>query len=463
MVDDAEAGFWTISELHRRFASGALSPFEVASVYLDRIAATNDELHAYLLVTSELALRQARASEQRFADGAPLGVLDGIPLALKDVYDTKGIRTTAQSALFAERVPDDDAAVVERIASQGAVLLGKLALTEFGAGVAAPSDVPPPARNPWNVELSPGGSSSGPAVAVAANLCAGALGTDAGGSIRDPASACGVVGLKPTFGVVSRRGCIQLSPSLDHCGPLARTVEDVAILLDAIAGFDAADPGSAEVTTSSMAKLLGRESRGVKIGVPVDLIESAGDIDEEVRSAFDEALTALQASGVHIVEVELPDIEYEPAVFATILNAEAFAIHRDEAIAHPELYGRSFFKRLVAGSMFSPADYTQALRGRALVRAGMERTMQFVDLLALPTRSQSAQPFGAETGGWARPSLRHPFNVTEQPAISIPCGFSSGGLPIGLQLAGRWFDEALLLSVARAYEQEHEWGARRPR
>jgi aspartyl-tRNA(Asn)/glutamyl-tRNA(Gln) amidotransferase subunit A len=462
MAEDAEAGFWSIGELHRQFTSRALSPVEVTAIYLDRIEATHDELHAFLLVTSELAFRQSRASEQRYVDGAPLGVLDGIPLAVKDVYDTKGIRTTAQSALFADRVPRVDAAVVERLASHGSVLLGKLALTEFGAGVAGPTDVPPPARNPWDVRLSPGGSSSGPAVAVAAGLCAGALGTDAGGSIREPASACGVVGLKPTFGLVSRRGCIQLAETLDHCGPLTRSVKDAAIVLDAIAGFDPGDAGSAEVATPSVVELLDQSPLGFKVGVPASLIEAAGGIDAEVRDAFDAALNTLQASGAHVVEVALPDIEYEPAVFATILNFEAFAFHRSDAIAHPELYGRSFFKRLVAGSMFSAADYAQALRGRSLVRAGLERTMQTVDVLALPTRPRPAQPFGTETGGWARPSLRHPFNVTGQPAISVPCGFSGDGLPIGLQLVGRWFEEPQLLAFAHAYEQAHDWSSRRP-
>jgi aspartyl-tRNA(Asn)/glutamyl-tRNA(Gln) amidotransferase subunit A len=463
VIDESDVCYSSIRQLHQRFADRSLSPVDVTSAFLDRIAAANDELHAYLTVTAEIALTRARESERRFARRSPLGLLDGIPLALKDVYDTQGIRTTGQSAVFADRVPGSDAAAVERVAARGAVLLGKLALTELGAGVAMPSDVPPPARNPWDVGLSPGGSSSGPAVAVAAGLCVAALGTDAGGSIRDPAACCGVVGLKPTYGLVSRRGCIPLSWSLDTCGPITRTVEDCTILLGAIAGFDPADAGSADVPVPSLnAALEGRSVDRIRIGIPAQLIAAVGELDDEVRDAYDAALAALAGAGAHLEEVELPDMEHEPAVFATILNAEAFAFHRDKALAHPDLYGRSFYQRLVVGSLFTATDYLQALRGRSLICAGMKRTMASVDLLALPTRPRPAQPFGADAGGWARPSLRHPFNVTKQPAVSIPCGWTRGGLPIGLQLVGRWFEESLLLSVARAYEQQHDWVSRRP-
>lgn len=462
MADETELCYASVRELHHRFEERTLSPVELTAAFLERIERANDELHAYLTVTAELALDQARASEERFADCRSLGLLDGIPLAVKDVFDTKGIRTTAQSAVFAGRIPERDAATVERITSQGAVLLGKLALTEFGAGVAMPTDVPPPARNPWDVELSPAGSSSGPAVAVAAGLCVGALGSDAGGSIRDPASCCGVVGLKPTYGLVSRRGCITLSWSLDHCGPLARTVDDCAILLAAVAGFDPGDDGSADVTPPGVDAVAPVALERIRIGVPGDLIAAAGELDAEVKDAYDDALVALAEAGAHLESVALPDMEHEPAVFATILNAEAFAFHRARALAHPELYGRSFFQRLVVGSLFSASDYVQALRGRSLICAGIAETMSSVDLLVLPTRPRPAQPFGADAGAWAGPSLRHPFNVTKQPAVSIPCGFTHGGLPVGLQLVGKWFDESFLLSVAHAYEQQHDWWTRRP-
>ena len=462
MADWTELCYAGVRELHRRFEERTLSPVELTTAFLERIESTNDELHAYLTVTAELALEQARASEERFADRCSLGLLDGIPLAVKDVYDTKGTRTTAQSAVFADRIPERDAAAVERITSQGAVLLGKLALTEFGAGVAMPTDTPPPARNPWDVELSPAGSSSGPAVAVAAGLCVAALGSDAGGSIRDPASCCGLVGLKPTYGLVSRRGCITLSWSLDHCGPLARTVDDCAILLTAVAGFDPGDSGSADVPPPRAEAVAPASLDRVRIGVPAELIAAAGELDPEVRGAFDAALAALTETGAHVEAVALPDMEHEPGVFATILTAEALTFHRDKALAQPELYGRSFYQRLVVGSLFSADEYLQALRGRSLICAGMAGTMSSVDLLALPTRPRPAQPFGADTGGWARPSLRHPFNVTKQPAVSIPCGFTHGGLPVGLQLVGKWFDESFLLSVAHAYEQQHDWWTRRP-
>lgn len=463
MSAEAELCFLGAAELHACYRRRELSPIEVTRAHLARIGGFDDRLHAYLAVTGDRALHAARASERRFARDVSRGTLDGVPFGVKDVYDAQGVPTTAQSAVFANRVADSDAAAVGRLAERGAVLLGKLALTELGASVAMPSDVPPPARNPWDVNRSPGGSSSGPAVAVAAGLCVGALGTDGGGSIRDPASCCGVVGLKPTYGLVSRSGCIPLSWSLDHCGPLARTVEDCALLLEAIAGHDPRDPASVDVALGDLTAALERQTLdGLRVGVPAQLIQSAGELHPDVRDAYDQALAWLEQSGASVEDVALADIEHEPAVFATLISVEPLALHQGRARAHPELYGRTFYKRLLAGSLISGADYVQALRGRTLVCAGVERALAAVDVLALPTRQHPAPPLGVDARTWIGPSLRHPFNVSKHPAISIQCGATAAGLPIGLQLVGRCFDEATLLSVACVYERAHEWAAQRP-
>jgi len=448
MADPATAVEGGIGHLHDSFRRRRLSPVEVAAAYLARIADLNETVHAYLLVTGELALDQARRAESRFAAGEPLGLLDGIPVAVKDVYDTNGIRTTGHSAAFADRVPTRDAAAVERLGRAGAVLLGKLALTELGAGVPSPGDIPPPARNPWDPGLAPGGSSSGPAAAVAAGLCVAALGTDTGGSIRDPASCCGVTGMKPTYDLVSRDGCIPLSPSLDHCGPLARSAGDCAAVLAAIAD-----------------RPVGRSAagaEGVRIGVPGTLVDAVEPLDDEVAAAFAAALASLGALGAIVTEVDLPDIEHEPAVYSTTLGVEMLALHGERATAHAEGHTRPFLRRLVAATALTDADLEVARRGRRLVTAGVDRAMTNVDLLALPTRERPAQPFGATSGAWLRPSLRHPFNVTGQPAISIPCGFTTSGLPIGMQLVGRRDEDGLVLAVAAAYEQAHDWTSRRP-
>jgi aspartyl-tRNA(Asn)/glutamyl-tRNA(Gln) amidotransferase subunit A len=460
---DPDLHYLSIRQLGALYRQRVLSPVEATQAHLDRIDSTNGRLHAFVTVTGDRALAVARESERRFAEATPLGPLDGVPYAAKDVYDTKGTATTGQSAVFADRVPETDAAAVARLSGRGAVLLGKLTLAELGASTPTLSDTPPPARNPWDVRLAPGGSSSGPAVGVAAGLCVGALGTDAGGSIRDPAACCGVVGLKPTYGLVSRTGCIPLSWSLDHSGPLARSVEDCALLLEAIAGFDPADAASVDTAFASPTAALERASLAdIRIGVPVQLIDSVRELDPEVEDAYHDALADLEAAGASIEEVLLPDIEHAPAVFATLVSVEALAFHQERAAAHPELYGRTFYKRLLAGSLIDAADYVHALRGRSLVAAGVERALATVDVLALPTRQQPAQPFGIETRTWAGPSLRHPFNLSRHPALSLPCGFTAEGLPIGLQLVGRLFQEPLLLAVAHVYEREHAWAARRP-
>jgi aspartyl-tRNA(Asn)/glutamyl-tRNA(Gln) amidotransferase subunit A len=447
----------SIEALHVAYRQGQVSPVEIVQEYLRRIEAVDSTLHAYVHVTADLALSRARESERRYAGGESLGLLDGIPFAVKDVYNTRGIPTAAQSRAYAGRLPDHDAAAVRRLANQGAVLLGKLTLTECAAGAASADDRPPAARNPWDLSRSAGASSSGAAVAVAAALCTVALGTDAGGSIRDPASCCGVVGYKPTFGLVSRAGCFPLCWSLDHCGVLSRTVRDCVVLLDALIGVDPDDHTTVSLPPIGMRRNPHSEIiAGLRVGVPADLLARVGPLDPEVEGLFSDALNWFRDQGAQIREIALPFLEHEPGIFATLVSVDTLAFHAYQQV-DSALFGRTFSRRLLAGALFSGVEYLQALHARDVLCDEMQRAMEGVDLLALPTRQSPAPSFGSRSQEWATHSLRHPFNVTKQPAVTIPCGFATDALPVGLQLVARCFDDETLLAVASEYERAHDW------
>jgi aspartyl-tRNA(Asn)/glutamyl-tRNA(Gln) amidotransferase subunit A len=464
MVTEVEVCYLSIVELSQAFASGELSPTEVTEAYLRRIERLDERLHCYITVTAEAARAAAQAAERRMRAGTALGPLDGVPIALKDLYDTVGVRTTGHSPLYADRVPTEDATTVRLLAEAGAVPLGKLSMHEFASGSPELDGVFPPARNPWNADLVPGGSSSGAGAAVVAGLCAGALGSDTGGSIRGPASLCGIVGLKPTYGLVSRVGVLPLSWTLDHVGPMTRTVEDTALLLQALAGFDPADPASARVEIPDYRAGSAAGVAGLRIGAPLSYVEAAPDLDPETLAAYRQALTAFEQLGARVETVELPDVEHSTVVGWVLTVAEAFAFHEPEIQARPELFGRNFYSRVLQGALVSGADYVQAQRGRNVVCASIASVMGKVDLLALPSSAQPAWSFLDEAGrpNWKRTSFTRLFNVTGQPALSLPCGFNAAGLPIGLQLAGRPFEEATVLAAARSYEQAHDWHRRRP-
>jgi aspartyl-tRNA(Asn)/glutamyl-tRNA(Gln) amidotransferase subunit A len=431
---------------------------------LARIAAIDPQIHAFITVTAERARADAAAADDFFVDGVDLGPMQGIPYALKDLYDTAGIATTCHSKLRVDHVPEADSCVAARLRAQGGVLLGKLATHEFALG--GPSfDLPfPPARNPWNVDHVTGGSSSGSGAAVAAGLVRMAMGSDTGGSIRGPAALCGTIGLKPTYGLVSRRGVFPLSPSLDHCGPLAWTVEDAAIALDAIAGFDPHDPASADVATPDFRSGLDRGVEGLVIGVPRHFFAGEPDASPETIAALEKAIAILAGLGARIEEVRLPDYELFSACGRVIMFCEAFAIHEENLRSRPLDFGAATYQRIGNGAFITGADLAQAARLRRELALAVNRELKRCNALLTASALAPAQRFDAAKPRKPSdsPVQSMPFNVTGNPAMSVPTGLSAAGLPLSMQLVGRFFDEANLLRIAAAYEREARDLTRRP-
>ena len=455
-----EIAYATIAELGARYRKRDLSPVEVTQALLARIEKLDPVLHAFVTLTAERALADARAAEEALRRGDARPLL-GIPVAHKDIYLTRGIRTTAGSALLADWIPEDEATCVERWRAAGTVLLGKLITHEFAFGIQFPGHRFTPARNPWNLDHIPGGSSSGSGAALAAGLVVGATGSDTGGSIRGPAAFCGIVGLKPTYGRVSRAGVLALSWTLDHTGPMARTVEDCAYLLQAMAGHDAADPASSRAPVEDYVAQLRRDIRGVRIGVPRAYFFEG--IDPEVARAFEQALETLRRLGAEVRDVRIPSLGAAHS-FLLILMAEAFAYHEGDIRAHPELYGDVVRERILAGALVTAAEYMQAQRIRAQICRETAEVLGSVDVLATPTTLQPATPFTQAQNpefGFPRSNMP-PFNLTGSPTLALPCGFSSSGLPLSLQLAGRPFEEGTVLRVGHAYERVTTWHTRRP-
>jgi aspartyl-tRNA(Asn)/glutamyl-tRNA(Gln) amidotransferase subunit A len=458
MSDDI--AYATIRTLSTRYRQRELSPVEVTRTLLRRIERLDPALHAFVTLTADRALADARAAEEalRHNDARPLL---GIPVAHKDIYCTRGIRTTGGSALLANWTPKDDATCVRRWQEAGTVLLGKLITHEFAFGLQLPGHRFPPARNPWNLEHIPGGSSSGSGAALAAGLVVGATGSDTGGSIRGPAAFCGIVGLKPTYGRLSRHGVLTLSWTLDHAGPMARTVEDCAYLLQALAGHDAADPASSRVPVDDYLTPLGRDIRGVRVGVPRSYFFEG--IDAEVARVFEDALETLRGLGAEVRDVTIPSLQTTPA-FLLIVLTEAFAYHERDIREHPELYGEVLRERILAGALVTAAEYTQAQRLRAQLCREMAAVLRDVDVLATPTTTTPATPFTLAQDpefGFPRSNML-PFNATGLPTLALPCGFTSSGLPLSFQLAAQPFAEGLVLRVGHAYEQATPWHTRRP-
>jgi aspartyl-tRNA(Asn)/glutamyl-tRNA(Gln) amidotransferase subunit A len=456
-----EIAYATIRQLGARYRAKELSPVEVTRALLARIEKLDPALSAFVTLTADRALADARTAEAALRRGDPRPLL-GIPVAHKDIYLTRGIRTTGGSALLADWVPDEDATCVRRWQDAGTVLLGKVITHEFALGLQFPGHRFKPARNPWNLDHIPGGSSSGSGAALAAGLVTGATGSDTGGSIRGPAAFCGIVGLKPTYGRASRAGVLTLSWTLDHTGPMARTVEDCAYLLQALAGHDPADPASSRAPVDDYVGALGRDVRGLRVGVPRNYFFEG--IDPEAAAAFEAAVGTLRELGAEVRDVEIPSLNATHS-FLLILLAEAFAYHERDLREHPELYGDVLRERLLAGALVTGAEYTQAQRIRSRICEETAGVLRVVDLLATPTIVRPATPFTLALDpdfGFPRSNMP-PFNLTGLPALALPCGFSSAGLPLSLQLAGRPFDESTVLRAGHAYEQATPWHTRRPR
>ncbi len=444
-----------IAEAGPLIRAGDLSPVELVRAYLERIARLDGQLNAFITLTQDSALARARELEAELARGEWRGPLHGIPIALKDNIDTAGVLTSAGSELFANRIPDQDAAVVTHLEEAGAIVLGKTNMHEFAYGASSAVSHYGPVRNPWDPDRIPGGSSGGSAAAVAARLCAGALGTDTGGSIRMPAAYCGIVGLKPTYGLASIRGIIPLSVSLDHVGPMCRTVADAALMLQALVGYDPRDIASIRANVPDYSSALQRATSSIRLGVPRDLFFEG--VDPEILDGVDRALEVLGELTASTRDVDLPPLPQARPVFV-----ESYTYHADYLQSSPGLYAAATREQILRGQGVPANEYAESLYQVELSRKAIDAVFDDVDLLITPTMARMPVDIGTalESAVEINPSLirnASPFNTYGIPTISIPCGFSSDGLPIGLQISGRHLDELGVLALAHAYEQATDW------
>jgi aspartyl-tRNA(Asn)/glutamyl-tRNA(Gln) amidotransferase subunit A len=454
----------SIAALAELIAARRLSPVELVEALIRRAEDHDAQVQAFITPTFELARRQAREAEAELAAGRQRGPLHGIPFALKDIYDTRGILTSGHSRVFIDRIPEADATTTRKLYEAGAILLGKLATHEMAH--AGPSfDLPwPPARNPWNLTHFTGGSSSGSGAAVAAGMVPVALGSDTGGSIRGPASLCGVVGLMPTFGLVSRAGVITNSYTFDHCGPLARTVEDCALVLQALAGHDPADAGSLAHPIPDYRAALGEDLRGLRLGVLRHHWEEDLPASEDVRRAMDAALDVLRGLGAELEECRVRPLGRYFDVKIIIAESEIYSVHEKHLRARPKDFGADFRARVLPSILFTAHDYVQATREHRRMMLEMDPLYERFD--AFVTVGMGEAPPLADYRSisfWQKPSLLTAWNVTGQPVLALPNGFGRQGLPLGMQIVGRPFGERTILRVGHAYERATEWHTRRPR
>ena len=452
----------SLTEASNLIREKKISPAELTQDCLKRIERLNPKLNAFITVTADSALAQARAAEAEIQRGHWRGPLHGIPIALKDLFDTAGVRTTAASGLFKDRIPTQDAEIVRRLKEAGAVLLGKLNMHEFAYGGSSVISFYGPVHNPWSLDHEAGGSSSGSAVAMAAGLCYGSVGSDTGGSIRQPSAYCGSVGLKPTYGRVSTRGVIPLSWLYDHVGPMTRSVADAAAMLQVLAGFDPDDANSADQPVPDYTAALSQKGT-LRVGVPRAYFYEG--LHPETESAMNAALAAIGKLAASVRDIEMP-----ASNDTTILRAEAYAYHAENAKKSPELYQPETLKRIRAGEDVTVATYIQARRQVEQYRHNIRKVFETVDLLITPTTP--VPPFTISELLADMDNLRtkeiltlrntRPFNILGLPSISVPCGFTKSGLPIGLQISGAPWAEGNVLRLAHAYEQQTEWYRKHP-
>ena len=451
----------TLAEASARIQAGTVTSTDLVTACLGRIDVYSPKINAFITVTRDAALAQAKALDAEQRAGRLRGPLHGIPIALKDNIDTAGVRTTAASAVFDDRVPTEDAEVARRLAAAGAILIGKTNLHEFAAGGTSATSYYGPVRNPWALERNPGGSSGGSAAAVATQLCYGALGTDTGGSIRTPASYCSVVGLKPTYGLVSIRGIIPLTVSLDHCGPITRSVMDAAMMLNVLAGYDRLDIASVEHAAQDYVAAAKQPVSGFRIGIArtpfFDLL------DADVAKAVDEALRVLTTLTRSMTDTTLPTTR------DVTVNAETYAYHEEMFSRLSGRYQIPTRRAIQGGANLKAGEYIRGRWRLELLRRTIDDAFRDVDLVVLPTRRRTPRTVDAaikreETDVPRNPELENTgaFNVYGIPAISVPCGFTSNGLPVGLMIAGPRFSEGKVLALARAFEQATEFHTRRP-
>jgi aspartyl-tRNA(Asn)/glutamyl-tRNA(Gln) amidotransferase subunit A len=490
----------TVRDVARRTANGELRAWDVTHAYLDRVRALDGRLHAFHTLAAEQAIERAGALDRARDAGQPVGRLHGVPIALKDNISTRGIETTASSRILEGFVPPYNATVVDRLEAAGAIIIGKTNLDEFAMGSSTENSAFGPSRNPWSTERAPGGSSGGSAVAVAASMCAAALGSETGGSVRQPAAFTGVVGVKPTYGRVSRYGLLAFASSLDQIGPMARSVEDVALLLGVIGGPDPRDATAASEPVPDYVDALSGDITGLRIGVPRLVLQDG--IDPEVERAFNDALEVLQGRGARLSDIELPHAKYGIPIYYLIATAEASSnLARYDGVRYgyragitgsaarsagpgpsddPPLqkmyertrdqgFGAEVKRRIMLGTYvlsagYYDAYYLKAQQVRTLLRQDYDRAFESVDVIAMPTAPTPAFKLGEKTNDPLQMYLADIFTVSANlaglPAISVPCGFSSETLPIGMQLTGRMFDEATLLRAADAFQRETNYHLR---
>jgi aspartyl-tRNA(Asn)/glutamyl-tRNA(Gln) amidotransferase subunit A len=454
----------SLAEASSAIASGALSPVALTEQALARVAALDPRLNAFITLAADRARAAAAAAEKEIKAGRRRGPLHGIPYALKDIYDAEGLPTTAHSRVLGpDNIATADATTTRLLEEAGMVLLGKLATHEFARGGPTDPLAWPAAKNAWNPAHFAGGSSSGSGTAVASGMVAMAMGSDTGGSIRLPAVFQGIVGLKPTYGRVSRHGVVPLSFGMDHTGPLTRTVEDCAMAMQVLAAHDPLDPGSADVPPGDYLSALKAGVKGLTIGHARAFDEGAAMTPDQA-AAMEEALRVLRDLGATIVEVTLPPMRRFEAASWTLIHAESFAIHQEHLRKTPELYGRVTFERIALGAFVTGPHYVQAQRLRTLLTAEVDGVLARCDaILCAPASGAAPALVDVDEGPWRRQQpLTAPFNLTGHPAICLPAGFSANGLPLSIQLVGRAFDEAMVLRVAHAFEQATEWHTRRP-
>ena len=468
-MDPLEICYMSAGELSPLIQNKEISPVEVIQAHLDRIQETEPVLNSFITLLPEEALAAARRAEADIQAGRSRGPLHGIPVALKDLYNTAGVRTTSGSRIFDTFVPSEDCTVAARFNQAGAILLGKLNMHQFAYGPTGENPDYGHMHNPWDPEMVAGGSSGGSGSATAAGQCTITTGSDTGGSIRIPAALCGIVGLKPTYGLVSRFGLTPLAWSMDHPGPMTRTVRDTALAMNAIAGYDAKDPGSAQVDVPDYTAALTGDVNGLRIGVPKEFFEAP--LDTEIAQSVREAIAVLESMGAQVREVDFPMFNDSQAISTAMLMAEASAYHKDLLAKDGDKLYPPVRLRLEAGLFISASDYLRAQQGRALFNQQTRDLLNEVDLLAGPTEPVTAPLLladhvqaGEHSVGTTSALTKYtrPYNITGFPAISIPCGFSSSNMPMALQLCGRPFDEPTVLRAAHAYEQATEWHKRRP-
>lgn len=452
----------SIAELGAGMRRREISPVDLAKACLDRIEAVNPKLNSFITITAERALADARRAEDELSRGVDRGPFHGIPYALKDNVDTAGILSSSHSKIFADRIPHEDATVAKKLSDAGGILIGKTSTFEFAIG--GPSwDLPwPPARNPWNRDYLPGGSSSGSGSAVGGRLVPAAIGTDTGGSVRWPAAVCGITGLKPTYGRVSRRGVHPNTYSLDHCGPMTRTAEDCAIMLGAIAGHDPLDPGSFDEPVRDYRRALTGSIESMKIGLVRSWYAEHGD--PELIAAMDKSVAMLRDLGATVEEIVLDDLQDYVDAKTTISVSELYAVHEKDLKIRPHDFGQKLRTRVIGGALLRAEDYIQAMRWRTELVTRLMAAFAKFDVLVTAGWLGPADPADPDGFDFFRKRLlvTMPFSLAGIPALNVPCGFSASGLPLSLQIGGKPFDEAAVLNVGHTYQQATDWHLRIP-